>query len=54
MDKGYWNPKRNMWINTHFSEINEHAKLQKKKALKQNNVSHAYRQFSFLTSDSPR
>jgi len=24
LSKGYWNPKRNMWVTTHFSEIINH------------------------------
>ena len=23
LSKGYWNPKRKMWVTTHFSEINK-------------------------------
>jgi len=29
LSKGYWNPKRKMWVTTHFSEIIKQPELQK-------------------------
>jgi len=30
LSKGYWNPKRKMWVTTHFSEIIKQPQFQKK------------------------
>jgi len=29
LSKGYWNPKRKMWVTTHFSEIIKHPQFEK-------------------------
>jgi len=34
LSKGYWNPKRKMWVTTHFSEINFKSNHNSEKALK--------------------
>jgi len=30
LSKGYWNPKRKMWVTTHFSEIINQPQFQKR------------------------